>query len=202
MDEAAIKAVLMPYLKSVRVGTVTDELSIGRTIVDVAVLSTYIEAFEIKGDTDGLNSARARKQYADYSENCRWSWVVVSDKPGRREKAESSAPRHWGIMVVSPSTVCVVRPTLLSPTLNKLAVLHNLWKDEVVELLAERKVAKFRKLNKDTQVGILSDLIDLEDAERVVAKSFAESTLRMRNRRTPLTGATRKEERESHANHK
>jgi hypothetical protein len=124
---------------------ILDELGIcsGSARVDMAVVNGELKGFEIKSDRDSL--ARLPTQSHLYGKVFDTMSVVVG--PRHFQKVEACAPTWWGIILASPGDDGHLR--LEKMRCNKIntdqdphCLVQLLWRDEVLELLERKRLAK------------------------------------------------------------
>jgi hypothetical protein len=140
LNDKDIRKPLIEKIKSLSNGpkAIIEELRVhnGNAIADVVALFDEAHCFEIKGDGDKIERIIEQGQY--YNLSFRKITVVTTTKHLR--KAESIAPKYWGIMIAEQVSNEVViksfRSALVNPNFHKKVALLTLWKNEMLDLLA------------------------------------------------------------------
>ena len=147
-DDSEIRQALREWL-SKRLGDsssclLLEELGIcqGTARIDVAVVDSHFEGFEIKSDRDSLR--RLRHQIELYSKVLDRATIVV----GRRhlETAKESVPEWWGILQYEndrkPLRIKVIRRPKRNKSVDSRALVEMLWYNEAIEFLQEISAAR------------------------------------------------------------
>lgn len=116
----------------------------GRGRVDVAVVGSYLEGWEIKSDRDSLR--RLPQQVLVYSRVLSLAHLVVTEK--HLKEAKRLLPPWWGIELAKPGYRCAtlecVRRGRWNRCLDEIMVTGLLWKVDMVRLLREQGATKKR----------------------------------------------------------
>ncbi len=146
MNDRDIRTALGAHLQShiADDALVVEELGLcqGDVFVDVAVVDSTIEGYEIKSDRDTLR--RLDRQLAVYSRVLSKATIVVGQK--HVDVAMSSVPDWWGILLARPAPGRVelghVRRPRRNPAVDPNSLVQLLWRDEALRLLQEQQKAK------------------------------------------------------------
>lgn len=123
---------------------IVDEFSVceGFARVDVAVVNGLISGYEIKSDRDTL--ARLPSQSEAYNRTFDRMTIVVGS--AHLKKVLGVVPAWWGVMRAEEHAGHVVlydvRSECANPKLDPYAVAQLLWRDEALEILKCRGLAK------------------------------------------------------------
>lgn len=145
LRDSDIRAVLGGRLRSEMGVTarVVEELGLcqGDVFVDVAVVDSALDGYEIKSDLDSLR--RLERQRVAYSKVLFNASIVVTQK--HLTDARQSVPRWWGILLARPRGTSVeiapVRKPKRNPSVDPAALVQLLWRDEALQLLEDMGVA-------------------------------------------------------------
>lgn len=114
----------------------------GSARVDLAVVNGSLHGYEIKSEADTLE--RLPGQRSIYASSLDFVTIVMSEK--HSAKVRRSVPRWWGMWVVTRTNgdvaLAPVRAATPNPHLEALAVAELLWRDEVIEELELRGLAR------------------------------------------------------------
>lgn len=114
----------------------------GSVRVDVAVVNGSISGFEIKSEKDTLERLPAQLQ----GYNRTLDFVTLVTAENHLCGAQEIVPAWWGITVATQSSgpvrLGVVREAARNPDVDPMALAQLLWKDEVIEILKGRGLAK------------------------------------------------------------
>jgi hypothetical protein len=119
---------------------VVDELGIlqGSARVDIAVVNNQLAAFEIKSERDTLE--RLPRQVDLYSRVFDFITIVSSDS--HLHRALEIVPAWWGVAIATEQCgalrVTPYREARSNQSVDPLAVVELLWRDEALALLAAR----------------------------------------------------------------
>lgn len=158
---------------------VIDELGLahGKNRIDVAVLNGCLHGYEIKSSKDNLN--RLPKQLETYNRSLQKLTIVAASN--HIEDIMMLAPKWSGIVVVSKGprggmSFSTIRRSSLNPDVDITSLAHLLWKQEVIEYLAQlgldgqhlkgsRKVL-YRTLSRHVTVSELVEWIKVQFLRR------------------------------------
>ena len=179
MNEADIRSALDQHLRPQAPGgvdtLVRHEMGIcnGARRIDVAVIGTRIDGYEIKSDDDTL--ARLEAQAADYGRVFDRLTLVTTDKHLRR--ATAAIPQWWGIILARNDDRSVQLETLREPQANTLtepfATTQLLWRDEALEELKARNQARgLSKKPRHHVWTVLSELLPKEELTSLVRQKI------------------------------
>ena len=140
----ALRRWLSTNLEDTSTSLVVEELGIcqGAARIDLAVVSSCFEGFEIKSDRDSFR--RLRHQIRLYSRILDRATIVV----GRRhlDAAKEIVPEWWGILLFdgdcSPSRIKVIRRAKRNRSVDPGALVELLWYSEAIELLEDVSAAR------------------------------------------------------------
>ena len=140
----ALRRWLSTNLKDHPTSLVVEELGIcqGTTRIDMAVVSSCFEGFEIKSDRDSFR--RLRHQIELYSKVLDQATIVV----GRRhlDAAKEIVPEWWGILLFDEDCNSLGIKVIRRPKRNRFvdprALVELLWYDEAIELLDDVSAAR------------------------------------------------------------
>lgn len=152
-------------------------LCAGKRRVDVALLNGEFAGYEIKSDVDSL--ARLLGQASDYGQVLDRVTLVTTVR--HLEKSMGLLPQWWGIMVARQGQGSIilepVREAVANPELEPYALAQLLWRDEALEELKSRGLARgltkkarhylWRALMQAVPIEELRDLV----RERVKARA-------------------------------
>jgi hypothetical protein len=125
-----------------REAVIVDELAIcsARARVDIALVNGMLSGFEIKSDVDGFT--RLASQATQY---CRvFNHLTLVCAPRHVQSAIDRLPAWWAIWAVEPRAACpidVVQRGADNPRVCIRATAGLLWRDEMLELLADHGMA-------------------------------------------------------------
>lgn len=135
MNEFEIRLALTDKLRATN-GTsalVIEELGLcqGSVFADLAVVNGHLEGYEIKGDADSLR--RLPRQREVYSQVMSRAFLVVTER--HLERARESVPPWWGLLLARPKgsslEIVTLRRSKRNPTVDPVALVQLLWRDEV-----------------------------------------------------------------------
>lgn len=108
----------------------------GSARIDLAVIGHQMDGFEIKSDRDTLE--RLPRQAEEFGRV--FDRLTLVGSPRHVARAEHLLPAWWGLSLISPGSrrVVVVRPASANPGVEPTYRLRLLWRDEVLQALAER----------------------------------------------------------------
>ena len=114
----------------------------GKRRVDVALLNGELAGYEIKSDEDTLS--RLGGQSADYGRV--FDRVTLVTTARHQKKAMRLVPKWWGIIVArqegGEAVLEEIRQPRMNPDIEPFALAQLLWRDEVLEELRSRGLAK------------------------------------------------------------
>jgi hypothetical protein len=152
LGDREIRLRVLDRLGALSRGRVVEEVALlrGQIRVDIALISSRLEAFEIKSELDTL--ARLPKQRVVYNRVFDRVTLVAAER--HLESAERSAPRWWGLWVAGRRDGYVeveeLRPAQDNPSVDVRALVQLLWKEEAVALLhAHGVIASSRSNRRD-----------------------------------------------------
>lgn len=132
-----IRSHLLRSIERPLASRIVEEMGVlsGEIRVDVALVSTTLEGFEIKSDHDSL--IRLPRQTAAY---CRvFDRLTLVASKTHLSKALDIVPEWWGLWAIEVGSETFdfrqIRPAELNPSVDLAAVVQLLWKDEAVALL-------------------------------------------------------------------
>ncbi len=123
---------------------IVDELGVeeGSFRVDVAVVNGSLHGYEIKSAIDTL--VRLPGQLASYGRVFELMTLVASRR--HADAASGLVPSWWGVVIADAEDEAVVlteeRAPSPNPSVDPYAVAQLLWRDEALELLKERGLAR------------------------------------------------------------
>lgn len=174
MRDADVRAALARWLRARNPypdTLVIDELDLlGQVRVDVAVVNGALAGYEIKNARDTLR--RLPHQVDVYSRVLDLATLVVARS--HLDAAAALVPSWWEILVVDGDAEAVVvdrvRSGAPNPHVDAAALVQLLWRDEAIELLAQRGLdrgvrSKPRRFAWERLVEHV-ELLDLQDAVR------------------------------------
>lgn len=157
---------------------IIEELSVcnGDARVDVAVANGRLCGYEIKSDKDTLD--RLQNQIECYNTTFDTMTIIVGER--YIELIKEYIPEWWGIRVAylnkfNNVTIKKIRKTKKNPHLDSSFILQLLWKDELIEFLAQNGIKKISSKNKSTLRDIALEKIPLN-----VIKYFTREKLKTR----------------------
>jgi hypothetical protein len=199
MRDADVRVLLRAHLRELHFGEpdtrIIDELDVcnGAARIDVAVINGKLTGWEIKSPRDNLNRLPGQVDY--YSRICDEAWLL-SDST-HLEQTGSIVPAWWGLMLLTDTAgevqLVIQRPPLSNPHVNPLALAQLLWRNEVINLLAEGGVdaTSLRRTPRgalwETLISTLT-IAELQEAVRNTIKSrqrWRKSANPRATRRTP-----------------
>ena len=148
MRDIDIRRALRTEMRRVHSGEpdtlIVEELGLcqGAVRVDLAVVNGTIHGFEIKSDQDTL--ARLPVQSDVYSRT--FDYVTLITAPAHMRKAKAIVPKWWGVWTATERDGRVSLKETRRPRPNPVAdsylLAQLLWRDETLQLLEERGLAK------------------------------------------------------------
>ena len=144
LAEAEVRRALERLLEARNEGPVRHEMGIcaGRRRVDVATLGEEIRGYEIKSGQDSLY--RLPGQIRDYGRTLDRATLVTTGR--HLDKAEPMLPPWWGIILALPdrngAQLEQVREAAINPGPDPYAVAQLLWRQEAMEELKARGLAR------------------------------------------------------------
>ena len=148
MNDGGIRRALEQHLRERHAGEpgtlIRHEMGIcaGRRRVDVAVIGREISGYEIKSGADSL--ARLAGQARDYGLVLDRAALVTA--PRQVKGAERALPDWWGIILAHgperEATLEAVREPRTNPGTDPFALAQLLWRDEAMEELKSRDLAR------------------------------------------------------------
>ena len=145
--DSDIRDALRGWLKAKQSGSsflLVEELGIRQGIarIDMAVVNSRFEGFEIKSDRDSLR--RLEHQIKMYSSVLDRATIVVSRR--HLENARQSVPEWWGILLYdndgSAWRLKEVRKSKRNKFVDPRALVELLWYSEAIDFLEERSLAR------------------------------------------------------------
>ena len=147
----------------------------GDARVDIAVVNGVIHGYEIKSERDTLN--RLSGQQDIYNKVLDYVTVVASSS--HIPKIKKTVPKWWGISEAKYKndklTIVDMRPCKKNTTVDPMALVQLLWRDEALSILKEHNfhrgvVSKPRKIIWERLVELLP-LDELQDEIRQKIKA-------------------------------
>ena len=143
-----IRQVLRDWL-SVKIGDSSDSLLLeeigicqGTGRIDMVVVNSNLEGFEIKSDRDSLR--RLKCQVELYSKVLDRATIVVTER--HLATSEEIVPNWWGILLFEDNgrrpRIKVIRNPKKNVSVDARALVELLWYDEAIAFLDERFVAR------------------------------------------------------------
>lgn len=172
-----IRRLVIDRLSGSNGARVIEELGLlrGEIRVDIAMVSSVLEGFEIKSDHDSL--ARLPRQREVCARVFEHMTLVTSGRHLKR--AKDMIPAWWGLWVVevggSGLHLRELRPAEANPQIDLAALVPLLWKGEAVSLLARwcDETGLRRWSREDLCQSILSR-VPAEEVKSAVARSLRE----------------------------
>ena len=168
--------------------TIIEELGLcqGEARVDLAVINSELQAFEIKSDRDDLR--RLTTQADIYGRVFDRITLVCTDR--HKAQAKSLIPAWWGILLVRGEDRSLTfkreRQGRRNPRLDLRALAQFLWLDAAVELLEKRQAIRgLRGKPKRFYWDRVSDLFSLEELSEAV-RVHLKATAKTRGRQPQL----------------
>lgn len=144
MHDRPIRAALLAYLRQhMPQGTLLLEecgIQHGQVRMDMATLGAELHGYELKSARDTL--ARLPAQVRAYSATLERAVLVAPAE--HLEAAGALLPAWWGLLEVPArggELLVEVRPALLNPAVDPLAVAQLLWREEALGLLEQLRAA-------------------------------------------------------------
>jgi hypothetical protein len=144
---------------------IVEELEVGRgdARIDVAVVDTSLDGFEIKSEVDSLS--RLADQLDAYAKVFERLWVVAS--PPHADSLPRMLPDWVGIIEVERTHRCdrlgfaLVRPANRNPNLDARSLARLLWRNEALEVLRTvgADVGK-KSTSRDYMADAIADLFE------------------------------------------
>ena len=158
----------------------------GTARIDVAVLDGALHGYEIKSDRDDL------RQLYDQAEiyNRVLDKITIVASQRHIPHAQDAVPNWWGIQRVIRRGYRVlleeIRPPQLNPSVEPIALVQLLWRDEAITILKERSL-HHGLLSKPRWVlwEKLVETLSLEELRNVVTRSL-KARRDWRSARSPL----------------
>ena len=180
MFDTDIRAVLVDQLRSEHSGTdtlVRHEVGIcaGKRRVDVAVVNGEFSGYEIKSDFDTLT--RLAGQATAYGQVL--DRAIIGTTHRHLEHALDSLPHWWGVFMAERISGDVKLEELRAPVLNSdldpFALAQLLWRDEAMEELRSRDLAKGLSAKARHYVWlVLAEALPLSELKDVVRTRLKE----------------------------
>lgn len=124
---------------------IIDELQvcIGDARVDVAVVNGSIYGYEIKSESDTLDRLPQQVEYY----NRVFDYVTLVCSTCFLDKLDLIVPAWWGIQIAKKNEeglidITSLRPSLVNETVDPYAIAQLLWRNEAIDILAERGLDK------------------------------------------------------------
>jgi len=133
-NPAGIAAELTRLLVATAPGSlVVPELGLAtrRARVDIAHVTDQLSGFEIKSSRDDL----FRLDHQEVAFSATFERMTLVAAAGHLAPAKARIPRWWGLMIVGPDGLEVIRPPLPNPSLEPGALAALLWREEAAALL-------------------------------------------------------------------
>jgi len=141
----ALHAKRLPRLKAHPATLVIDELGLAhaKSRIDVAVINGCIHGYEIKSGKDTLD--RLAIQIGIYRQTLQKLTFVAA--PKHVEGIMTNAPEWCGVIVAEQGprggiSFHVARNAVANPDIDPVMMAHLLWRDEVIDLLAQAGYAR------------------------------------------------------------
>lgn len=175
MHDRDLRAALYSYVQTSaadRAPLVIHELGLcGQVRVDVAVVTTMLTGYELKGAGDDLR--RLPKQIKVYSQVLDRACLVVTEK--HLAGAHSLLPDWWGLLLARPgnrgTVLEQVQSAELNPEVDASALVQLLWRDEALAALERRDAA--RGVRGKPRAAIWSRLLETMDTATLRAEVTA-----------------------------
>lgn len=146
LKDGEIRSPLLKRIRSLGDSRIVEELGLlrGEIRIDVALISTILEGFEIKSGRDTLS--RLPRQIETYGRI--FDRVTLVTVARHASRARRFLPSWWGIWTIylERGFLCFeeVRSSTPNPCIDLTALVHLLWRDEGLELLARWDPGKAR----------------------------------------------------------
>lgn len=119
------------------------EVTIGRTRADiVAVIKGKLWGFEIKGDTDPVNSQRFKMQIEEYSKVFDYCVLVISGNGSKAKAAAKVVPEWWGISCISYGSKCTMatKDAIENTNVDLVELASQIWKRDLLQMIKKAGV--------------------------------------------------------------
>lgn len=144
MYDAELRAVLCDHL-AFGCGVIKREVTIGRTRADVVWIAPdgMLWGFEIKGDTDPVNSQRFKMQIEEYSKVFDYCTLMVSGNGNKITAARKVVPPWWGLAVVSPFSKIIMsaQDGTVNTNVDLVELASQIWKRDLMQMLTQNGIA-------------------------------------------------------------
>lgn len=120
----------------------------GNAIADVVAVYKTMHCYEIKGETDSITRIVRQSQFYDQA----FPRITLVTTANHIRRAETIAPKHWGIVLANPSTngsviLKHVRRATRNPCYLPEIALQSLWRSELINFPLHTNVS-IEKMNK------------------------------------------------------
>lgn len=156
-----------------------DELVLmrGKHRVDIAVLNDEFHGFEIKSAADNLD--RLPSQQECYNKVFDRISLVIDER--HIERAVTLVPACWGLLAVRRAAhgtvIDEIWPARRNFKLDPLSLAQLLWRDEAIQILAERNIARgLRDKPRKVLWKAVSEKLVLEDLRNAVREAMKART--------------------------
>lgn len=152
----------------------------GNAIADVVAVYKTMHCYEIKGETDSINRIVRQSQFYDQA----FPRISLVTTGNHLRKAETIAPKHWGIVLANPShngsvIFRYVRGATQNPSYLPEIALLSLWRSELIKFPSASN-APLQKMNKKKIAALIASSAPIsvinESVGRVLAIRNSSST--------------------------
>ncbi len=177
LGERAIRSQLLANI-STKPGLVVEEMGLlrGEYRVDVALVSNYLAGFEIKSERDNLD--RLPRQRRMYGRIFDYVTLVTTERHVRA--ARKMIPRWWGIWLASTIDDRIrieeVRVGAENTSLDPMALVQLLWREEARVLLARWGIEKTRSKTRDDLCRMVVSVIPPSEIRSIVLQTLRQRT--------------------------
>jgi len=175
VNDRDIRLALREGLKAIPDSLVVEEMGLcqGSVRIDIAVIGRTLDGYEIKSEQDTLDRLAAQQEI--YSRALDYVTVVTNEP--HIEQILSRVPTWWGITEAKlrDGRVCfhTIRDGSTNPTLDPLAMVQLLWRNETLDALRERGLDKgLMRKPRQALWDQLIDALSIEDLREVVCRQL------------------------------
>lgn len=195
------------YFENERDIMVVEELGCcqGAARIDVAVITTTLNGFEIKSDHDTLD--RLDFQAQAYSLVFDEVTLIATKTHLQMVEDASIVPGWWGIWEAVQdhmgTRLVPIRQPKPNPRRNALQVASLLWRDEVIDILTDLQVTGIKSKTRFELWNILVEMVSLSELTRLVTRTLrARGNWRAAQQQTSNGGSSRRGARSQHSRSK
>lgn len=145
----------------------------GNAIADVVAVYKAMHCYEIKGETDSINRIVRQSQFYDQA----FPRISLVTTGNHLRRAETIAPKHWGIVLANPShngSVIFrhVRGARRNPLYLPEIALLSLWRSELIKFPSATN-ASLEKMNRQKIAALIASSAPTSVINESVGRALA-----------------------------